>query len=458
MNLSNNNQQFNKTPIPFTGASFIIMIFLLSIENFSCSDYHSTNSKPEKYNYNTSDILYDYHQLYLELESKDIYIAPVISARFLLSLNIVIQECFQYAANKINYEADNDFSDLLIQQKISDSLLLNNMLNETLSKHLKNLFVNRVLQADKIINEKYLEIKKMANIQEQDNIQSDIISVSEGISRIVFENLLPCEYIRYPDLTIRDSVSVKNNILKKEINIRYVRNMKLYESFLPALQVKEIDRLEFKTFLFPDTVDFYRNAMEIYTISQPLTQEKKWIAEFWSDDLPGVTFSPVTRWISILNQILKDEKLTTEQTKKIYFLMSLAMHETVVECWNYKYYYMIFRPSSIIKSNIDSNWTPFHENPDFPAYPSGHACFAACGTTVLEHFFGNDYPFTDNSHTGNKAFLSDPRSYNNFEEMAQENAQSRMFLGVHFRKDCEDGLLLGKTLTNQVINSLESKK
>ena len=457
MNLPKKNQHFNKTPIPLASAYSFIFIICLSLLNFECSDNYSNNTIQVKNKYNTSDILFDYHQLYLELESKDKYIAPVISARFLLSLNVVIQECFNYAANKKNYTADNDFSDLLNQRNISDSLLLNNILNESLSKHLKNLFVNRVLQADKIIKDKFLEIKKKAYTQEKDYPQKDVDSVSEEITRIAFENLLPCEYINYPDLTIRDSISLKYIILKKEINIKYVSNMKKYESFLPELQIKKIDRRDFSNFLFPDTVDFYRNAMEIYTLSQPLTHEEKWIAEFWSDDLPGVTFSPVSRWTSILNQILEDEKLTPEQTKNIYFYLSLAMHETVVECWNNKYNYKIFRPSVIIKSNIDPSWNPFHDNPDFPAYPSGHACFAACGSTVLEHFFGLEYSFTDNCHKGNKAFLSEPRSYNNFEEMAQESAQSRMYLGVHFRKDCEDGLLLGKTLTNQVIESLESK-
>jgi signal transduction histidine kinase len=44
---------------------------------------------------------------------------------------------------------------------------------------------------------------------------------------------------------------------------------------------------------------FFTQAWEIFTISKSLSAEKKWIAEFWSDDFHGVTFCAASRWISI---------------------------------------------------------------------------------------------------------------------------------------------------------------
>jgi hypothetical protein len=134
-----------------------------------------------------------------------------------------------------------------------------------------------------------------------------------------------------------------------------------------------------------------------------------------------------------------------------YYLLSLVMHETAVECWERKYFYMNDRPEVYIKTHIDSAWQPFHDNPAFPGFPSGHSAFGAAACSVLEHFFGSSYAFTDYSHAGQKAFLSDPRSFKSFNEMAIENAYSRLYLGVHYRKDCEAGFSLGKQVAKNVL-------
>jgi hypothetical protein len=36
--------------------------------------------------------------------------------------------------------------------------------------------------------------------------------------------------------------------------------------------------------------------------------------------------------------------------------------------------------------------------------------------------------------------------------MADENAYSRMLIGVHFRNDCEEGLRLGKLVGKKVVD------
>jgi hypothetical protein len=84
--------------------------------------------------------------------------------------------------------------------------------------------------------------------------------------------------------------------------------------------------------------------------------------------------------------------------------------------------------------------------PSFPAYPSGHSVFGATAAVILENYFGSTFNLTDNSHEGRKEFLGKPRTFNSFFEMANENARSRMHLGVHFRMDCEEGMRLGNRI------------
>jgi hypothetical protein len=59
----------------------------------------------------------------------------------------------------------------------------------------------------------------------------------------------------------------------------------------------------------------------------------------------------------------------------------------------------------------------------------------------------------DKSHEGLKDFSVKPRSFRSFDEMARENALSRILLGVHWRMDSEEGLRLG-SLVGKEINQI----
>jgi len=57
---------------------------------------------------------------------------------------------------------------------------------------------------------------------------------------------------------------------------------------------------------------------------------------------------------------------------------------------------------------------------------------------------------TDKSHEFRVEFIGKPRSFHNFNEMAYENAISRILLGVHYRMDCDEGLRMGYNVGRKV--------
>ena len=67
---------------------------------------------------------------------------------------------------------------------------------------------------------------------------------------------------------------------------------------------------------------------------------------------------------------------------------------------------------------------------------------------------GNDYAFTmtteevDNAGPLSRKVKMDPptRSFNRFSEAGMEAAMSRVYLGIHFRYDSEEGYKLGKQI------------
>lgn len=197
---------------------------------------------------------------------------------------------------------------------------------------------------------------------------------------------------------------------------------------------------------------FFSEALEVFSIHQSLTAEERWIAEFWSDDLPGLTVTPVGRWMSITTQAVKKSTLPFPEVMETYLKTAIALHDAAVVCWDKKYIYQVERPESYIRRNIKTDWEPMHSSPAFPSYPSGHAIFGAAAAEILSEAFGEQFELVDYTHKGRIEFKGSPRKFDSFLTMADENAYSRMLIGVHFRNDCEEGLRLGKLVGKKVVD------
>lgn len=186
----------------------------------------------------------------------------------------------------------------------------------------------------------------------------------------------------------------------------------------------------------------YAQALEVYSVGKNLSDEQKEIANFWSDDA-GKTFTPPGHGVSIALQLIKQEKMSLDKAAETLCRIGIAVNDAFISCWKCKYEHNMLRPVSFIQTTIDPNWTAFLENPPFPEYTSGHGTVSGAIAAVLNDMFGYNYHFTDHSHDGNGL---KPRSYDSFNEFAQEAALSRLYGGIHYRMSNEEGLKNGKRI------------
>ena len=206
------------------------------------------------------------------------------------------------------------------------------------------------------------------------------------------------------------------------------------------------------------TSAYYAQGLEVYALTTPQTYDNQWVGEFWSDDVLGFTFSPPVRIWAIATQVEAQEKSNLQTAILAAVKSGLALNDASVACWNSKYHYNVERPVTYIQKFINPNWniasltsTGFlGSTPSFPAYPSGHSTFAAAGFAALSQVFGENVSLTDRCHENRTDFNGKPRAFNSFSEMILEDAYSRIYLGVHWRMDCDEGMRMGYQVARRV--------
>jgi hypothetical protein len=184
---------------------------------------------------------------------------------------------------------------------------------------------------------------------------------------------------------------------------------------------------------------------------------------------------------------------TAAENARLFAMASVAQADAVIATWDTKYEQDFWRPIVGIRqadtdgnpnTTADPNWVYLGApgadpnsssddfTPPFPAYTSGHATMGGAIFKSMELFYGtnnfdeidgiigNDPTFTLHS---SEAGSGGTRDYVRFTQAGPigpglenspegENSMSRIYLGIHWRMDQEDGAALGRTVADYVAS------
>ena len=197
--------------------------------------------------------------------------------------------------------------------------------------------------------------------------------------------------------------------------------------------------------------EFYKQGVEVNETVVNLTNEGRWIAEFWSDDITGLTFSPPARQLALANQLIVQYDNNLREAVELYLRLGFALNDASVVCWGAKYQFNLERPVDYIRRVINPEFRPILGDA-VEIEGLNHATFGAVGAGVFRAFYGPTTDFLDRCHENRTEFIGTPRRFTTFDQMAVENAISRIPLGVHFRMDADEGLRLGYQVSDYVNN------
>lgn len=153
------------------------------------------------------------------------------------------------------------------------------------------------------------------------------------------------------------------------------------------------------------------------------TPEQVAIAHKWAD------VAPPAIWNSLLNERILARGLTPAEASRAHAYLNMALADAFITCWATKYQYWTARPFQRIPGLVTVVPTP-----NFPSYTSGHSTISAAAAIVLGEIFPDEALF--------------------FRAEAGEAALSRLYAGIHFPHDNDQGLAMGFRLGARVVRRM----
>jgi hypothetical protein len=225
----------------------------------------------------------------------------------------------------------------------------------------------------------------------------------------------------------------------------------------------------------------------IVTLTQR-TEEQTLIGTFWAYDGTPSLCAPPRLYNEITVHIADQTNLSPLELARLLALVNVAMADTGMTTWESKYYYDFWRPITAIRESDpgtgptglgdgndttigDPTFTPLgapasnltgpNFTPPFPSYPSGHGAFGGALFQTIRRFYGTDdiaFTFVSDEfngvtkdHDGNvRPYMA--RSFSNLSQAEEENGQSRIYLGIHWRFDKTEAIQQGRRVADYVFD------
>ncbi|GGM23890.1 hypothetical protein GCM10011351_07100 [Paraliobacillus quinghaiensis] len=177
----------------------------------------------------------------------------------------------------------------------------------------------------------------------------------------------------------------------------------------------------------PSLINFDKELHVVRKTLKTLSSKQKKIATYYG------TGAPTKQWTPIIDKLIDAYGVSATHAARILATVQGAINDTMIVVWDLKYRWDVARPNQ-----YDQKLSTLLCTPRFPTYPSGHATMSGCAEVVLSYFF--------------------PSEAKKLHKIANDDSVGRLYAGVHFPSDNDQGLRLGRFIGETIVKDLKKQK
>jgi hypothetical protein len=160
----------------------------------------------------------------------------------------------------------------------------------------------------------------------------------------------------------------------------------------------------------------------------------------------GFQTGPPEVWFKVAADVALTQGLSLVETARLFVFVSVGLHDGFQTSFTSKFVYGLWRPVTAIQSadedgnpltEADPDWMPLLVTPPYPSYAGNASCAGAVAARALQLVFGrDDVPFSV-TWVGIAPNPDVTRHYDEFSQLAEEFARSRIYGGIHYQFDSD---------------------
>lgn len=165
-------------------------------------------------------------------------------------------------------------------------------------------------------------------------------------------------------------------------------------------------------------------TMMVRSAIENATEAQIKAAEYWAELPPSIY------WVRLVNEYIAQDNVALPQALEIKYALQTTMADAFVACWDTKFTYWTRRP---VMRGLPVPTAVL--TPNFPSYTSGHSAVSAAAATVISSYF--------------------PSREDEVFALASEARDSRLWGGIHFPIDNDEGFAMGLAIGDYVLDRLD---
>ena len=194
------------------------------------------------------------------------------------------------------------------------------------------------------------------------------------------------------------------------------------------------------------------------------TAEQTTTARIWASiaasGAPGTATHFSQIWQNIARDISQERGMSLVETARLFVLMNVSIHDALQTTLTSKFIYGVWRPVTAIRqadtdlnpaTDPDPSWSTLIPTPPYPSYAGNMATIGASAARVIALAIGTDDIQVSATWKQSGGQPDITHTWTKLSDVAQEQADSRIYGGIHYRFDNVAGQVAGKAVADYVF-------